>query len=258
MGSSKRKNAISYDPLHSQTRSTHLVPLPSVLHQLVGDGGGLGEGRDILSNGVEGDFERVGDSSGKLSLGLVTDNGNGAGSLGDSLLDGSGDTRVDTTAKTSVGGDGEVEDLALLGSLLLAGLDLGEELWSLATVWFDWVGGSARACWRNPLRGIVACRRQTAASMRNRRLTVVGGSVLLGLLHGSLGSGELGGSDNLHRLDNQRSSRISSSAPSFARFLFYCRALLHADPHRNASISSIPHPRRDRSDNIEILRDPPW
>ena len=109
-------------------RRTHLVPLAAVLDDLVGDGTGLGKGRDVLADGVEGDSDVLGHGSRELGLGLVTDNGERSGVLDLLLLDESGDTGVDTTAETSVRGDGEVEDLGGLGGGLLLGLDVLEEL----------------------------------------------------------------------------------------------------------------------------------
>lgn len=102
-------------------RVTHLVVLFAVLHDLVGDGASLSERGDILADTSERKSQSLGHSSGKLSLGLVTDNGESSGFSGLSLLHVSRNLRVDTTAKTSVRGHGKVEDLALLGLLLGGG-----------------------------------------------------------------------------------------------------------------------------------------
>lgn len=105
------------------TASTHLVKVTTVLHDLVGDGAGLGESGDVLADTVEREVQSLGHGSGKLSLGLVTDNSKRSGLLGDGLLHVSRDLRVNTTAETTVGRHGEVEDLSLLG-LLIGGLGL--------------------------------------------------------------------------------------------------------------------------------------
>ena len=111
-------NSSSQVFLNSETK-TYLVKVTTVLHDLIGDSAGLDKCGDILSNTVERQDDRFGDSSGKLSLGLVTNDSECTGSDGLGLFDVSGDGRVDTSAKTTVGRDGEVEDfgcvLALLG-----------------------------------------------------------------------------------------------------------------------------------------------
>lgn len=107
-----------------------LVPFTTVLDNLVGDGTGLCESWDILSDGVEGDFEGLRESSGELGLGLVTDDGEGSGGLGLVSLDSSRNTRVDTSTKSSVRGDGEVEDFRS-GSRGFIGFDLSEEFCSV-------------------------------------------------------------------------------------------------------------------------------
>jgi len=105
---------------------TYLVKVGIELHDLVGNSTSLGEGRDILSNTAEGNVQSLGHSSRKLSFWLFSDNRQCTGSLGLGLFDVSSDGRVDTTAKTTVRGDGEVEDLGVLG-LVLGGLGLCEE-----------------------------------------------------------------------------------------------------------------------------------
>jgi hypothetical protein len=108
---------------------TDLVKLGIELHDLVGDSASLGESGDILSYTAEGDVQSLGHGSGKLSLWLFTNNRQCTGSGGLGLFDISCDGRVDTSAKTSVGCDGEVEDLGVLG--LLGGLGLGKEFCQL-------------------------------------------------------------------------------------------------------------------------------
>jgi hypothetical protein len=106
---------------------TYLVKLGVKLHDLIGNSTSLGESRDILSNTTESKVQSLGHSSGKLSFWLFSNNRQCTGSLGLSLFDVSSDGRVDTTAKTSVRGDGEVEDLGVLGLFGFGGLGLCEE-----------------------------------------------------------------------------------------------------------------------------------
>lgn len=100
---------------------THLIPVAAVLDNLVGDGTGLGKRGHVLADRVERDFDGLWQGSGQLGLWLVANDGHVAWGASDSLFDRSGDTRVDTTAQTTVGGDGEVEDLGV-------GLGLGERV----------------------------------------------------------------------------------------------------------------------------------
>lgn len=109
---------------------TDLVKLGIELHDLVGDGASLGESGHILSNTAESDVQGLGHGSGKLSLWLFTDNRQCTGSGGLGLFDVSRDGRVDTTAKTSVGCDCEIEDLGVFG--LFCGLGLGKEFCELS------------------------------------------------------------------------------------------------------------------------------
>lgn len=88
--------------------STDLVKVGVELHDLVCDGTSLGESRNILSNTAESKVQGLGHSSGKLGFWLFTNNRQRSGSLCLSLFNVSSDGRVDTTAKTSVRGDGEV------------------------------------------------------------------------------------------------------------------------------------------------------
>lgn len=105
-----------------------LVKVGVELHDLVGDSTSLGEGRDILSNTAESKVQSLGHSSGKLGFWLFSNNRQCSWSLGLGLFNVSSDGRVDTTAKTSVRGDGEVEDVGVLGLTLgLGGLSLLEK-----------------------------------------------------------------------------------------------------------------------------------
>jgi hypothetical protein len=105
-----------------------LVKVGVELHDLVGDSTSLGKSRDILSNTAESKVQSLGHSSGKLGFWLFSNNRQCSWSLGLGLFNVSSDGRVDTTAKTSVRGDGEVEDLGVLGLTLgLGGLSLLEE-----------------------------------------------------------------------------------------------------------------------------------
>lgn len=99
------------------------IPFAAVLDNLVGDGGSLAESGNVLADSGEGDFERLGHGTGELSLGLVTDDGEGTGLLGHFLLDVSRDGRVDTTTETTVRGDTDVEDLGLAFGLGLGVLE---------------------------------------------------------------------------------------------------------------------------------------
>jgi hypothetical protein len=111
---------------------THLIPLSTVLNNLVGDSAGLGKRRYILADRVEADLELLGQGSAQLCFGLVTNDGDGSLLFGVLLLELTGDGRVDTTAKTTVGRDTDVEDL---GGLAL-GLGVLEELcgWSASSL----------------------------------------------------------------------------------------------------------------------------
>lgn len=104
---------------------TDLVPFTTVLDDLIGNGGGLCESGNVLADLVERDLEVFTVLPGELSLGLVTEDGDGSRLLLDGSANGLGDGRVDTTAKTTVGRNTDVENLGLLGSL---GLGLSEEL----------------------------------------------------------------------------------------------------------------------------------
>lgn len=130
---------------------------------LVGDGEGVAESRDRLSDLREREVEVVGTvSTGHLLLGLLAE-GDDADLLAlaltglDVLLGGLGDGRVDTTAETTVGRSDDVEDLLDLG-LGLGGLGLVED-------------------------------------------GLVGGTVGLGTLHGALGASETGRGNHLRRGD---------------------------------------------------------
>lgn len=103
-------------------------------HNLVGDGRCICEGGDVLANLVEGVSEVLWQGSGELSLGLVSDSedgwsgvrvGRGSGTsnllhLSAGTLD---DRRVNTTAKTLVRGDDDVENLSALWRLCLGVLE---------------------------------------------------------------------------------------------------------------------------------------
>lgn len=89
------------------------IPFTAILDNLVRDGGSLAESGNVLADGGEGDLERLGHGTGELGLGLVTDDGEGTGLLNHLLLDVSRDGRVDTTTKTTVRGDTDIEDLGL-------------------------------------------------------------------------------------------------------------------------------------------------
>jgi len=83
------------------------------------------EGRNILTNLVETDGELLADNTTQLSLGLVTENNDiGGGVVSDSLASSLGNTRVNTTTKTTIGGRGNEKDLAIIGSL---GLSISKE-----------------------------------------------------------------------------------------------------------------------------------
>ena len=113
-----------------------LVELDARLDDLVGDGGGVGKGGDVLANLVEGEGNVLGERTAELRLGLFTENDDG-GALGRGGVTGSGadllelglgalgDGRVDTTAETLVGGDDDEELATALGS---DSLGVGEDL----------------------------------------------------------------------------------------------------------------------------------
>jgi hypothetical protein len=125
------------------------------LDDLVGDSLGVGEGGNALANTREAELDGLGVGSGKLGLGLLADEDEvEARLISMESADVSGQTRVNTTAKTLVGRADDDEGLLLLG---LESLGL------------------------------------------SRLVNLVGGlSVLAGVVHGALSSGELGGGDNLH------------------------------------------------------------
>lgn len=113
-----------------------LVELDARLDDLVGNGGGIGEGGDVLANLVEGKGEVVGESTTELGLGLLTEDNNGGALGGRGISSGFadllelglgalGDGRVDTTAETLVGRDDDEElTTALGGNSLRVGEDL--------------------------------------------------------------------------------------------------------------------------------------
>ncbi len=113
-----------------------LVELDAGLDDLVSNGGGIGEGGDILADLVEGEGKVLGKSTAELGLGLLTENNNGGALRGVGITSGSadllelglgalGDGRVDTTAKTLVGRDNDEELTTALGS---NSLGVGEDL----------------------------------------------------------------------------------------------------------------------------------
>lgn len=115
-----------------------LVELDARLDDLVSNGSSVGESGDVLADLVERESKVLGEDTTKLGLGLLTKNDNsgalgrvgGTGSLTELLefsLGALGDGRVDTTAKTLVGGDNDEELTTALGS---NGLGVGEDLWN--------------------------------------------------------------------------------------------------------------------------------
>jgi hypothetical protein len=96
--------------------------LSGELDDLVGDSLSVGEGGDTLANTSEGELDSLGAGSGELSLGLLTNEDEvELLALGEESADVSGETRVNTTAKTLVGRADDDEGLLLLG---LEGLGL--------------------------------------------------------------------------------------------------------------------------------------
>jgi hypothetical protein len=103
------------------------IPLSSLLLQLVGNGSSFGKSRNFTSDLVESDDEIFLPGTRKLSLGLVSEDGEGgAGVFVESTDGGFGNRGVDTSTKTTVGGDGDVKGLGITS----VGTDLGvlEEL----------------------------------------------------------------------------------------------------------------------------------
>lgn len=126
-------------------------------NDLVGDGGGISEGGDVLSDTREGELDIRGVGSGKLSLGLLAnDDEVELLALSAHSADVSSQTGVNTTAETLVG---RADDEKLLSLLRLEGRGLSRLV--------DLVRGLA---------------------------------VLAGFVHGTLSSGQLGGSNDLHGL----------------------------------------------------------
>jgi hypothetical protein len=116
--------------IKSPGTKTNLVEFTTVLHDLIGDSAGLDECRDILSDTVERKVDSFGHCSGKLGLGLVTDDGECTGGDGLGLFDVSGNGRVNTSAKTTVRRNSQVEDFGfVLAALSLACLGLFKEDW---------------------------------------------------------------------------------------------------------------------------------
>lgn len=90
---------------------------------LVGDGGGVGEGRDVLSDTGKAEEDVLSVGTAELGLALLTDDDEvGLGLLEEDLAGGPGQTRVDTTAETLVGAADDDERLL---ALALGGLGLG-------------------------------------------------------------------------------------------------------------------------------------
>ena len=94
---------------------------------LVGDGGGIGEGGDVLSGTSEAENEALAVGTRQLSLALLTDDGEvGVGGVEQHLADLPGHTRVDTTAETLVGGADNNQCLvAVVNGLGLGALEDG-------------------------------------------------------------------------------------------------------------------------------------
>ena len=123
---------------------------------LVGNGLGIGETRDVLANTLERELDLVGTTTLELSLALLAnDDQVEVLALTVHATNGSAHAGVNTTAETLVGRADDDE-----GGLVLLGFGNGS------------LGGN---------------------------VDLVGGlTVGTGLGHGALGSGELGGGDNLH------------------------------------------------------------
>lgn len=106
-------------------RRANFIELDTGVQDLIGDLGSGGESGNVLSDGRERKRELLRGESGELSLGSVTeDDDRGVRVDKESSLGGLGDGRVDTSAKTRVGRDGNEKDLASLRD----GLRVGEKL----------------------------------------------------------------------------------------------------------------------------------
>lgn len=94
---------------------------------LVGDGGGVGEGRDVLSGTSKAENEVLAVGTRQLGLALLTDDGDvGVGGIEEDLADLPRHTRVDTTAETLVrGADDEQCLVAVIEGLGLGALEDG-------------------------------------------------------------------------------------------------------------------------------------
>lgn len=115
-----------------------LVKLDTRLDNLVCDSGGIGKGRDVFADLVEGKSEVLREGSAKLSFGFFTKDNNGRAFRGVSVTSGGakleefslgslGDGRVDTSAQTLVGRNDNEELTTTLGS---DGFGVGKDLCS--------------------------------------------------------------------------------------------------------------------------------
>ena len=100
---------------------------------LIGNGLGFSEGRDILADVGEAHDDLVGVGSGKLSLGLLTEDDDiGVGVIREKSASSLAETGVDTTAETLVGAGNNEQSLLVLEGLgfgtledLVGGLSVG-------------------------------------------------------------------------------------------------------------------------------------
>lgn len=93
---------------------------------LVGNGLGISEGRDVLADVGEAQNQVVGVGTGQLGLGLLAENNDvGVGELLEDTAGGLAQTGVDTTAKTLVGAGDDEQSLLVVKSLGLGLLENG-------------------------------------------------------------------------------------------------------------------------------------
>jgi len=90
-------------PVHARTGETHLVPIPTILGDLIGDCARLRESRHVLPDRIERDLEALWHGTTELGFRLVTDDGEVSGCGGHLALDETGDGGVDPAAETAVG-----------------------------------------------------------------------------------------------------------------------------------------------------------
>ena len=122
---------------------------------LVGNGLGVGEGRDILADVGEAEDQVVGVGTAQLGLGLLTqDNDIGLGRLLEHTAGGLAQTGVNTTAETLVGGSDNEQSLLVLEGLRLGLVEHGVGGLTVDTGLLHGLLGASKTGRGNDLHGV--------------------------------------------------------------------------------------------------------